>query len=161
MKTIETIKKEIGFKGRMTAISILMGFFIVVCLLLLEGCSKTSAAPPTSVEKNTQLLTSSTWKIQTVQTDGVDKTAAFAGMSLKFTNTGFTTVSGNVVWPASGTWSFTDATATSFTRDDGAVIAIKSINATSLQVSLTWSKTTLGGGRISSVSGQYVFTFTN
>ena len=131
-------------------------------LLFLSGCgSKSDPAPAaeTDAVKNTKLLTASTWNIQTVQVDGVDKTTVYKNLKLTFTSTGFTSIGGGSVWPTTGTWKFTDDTGKVITRGDGLAINVNEISTTKLVVSLAWSKTTLGGGRIESIAGSHVFTF--
>ncbi len=91
--------------------------------------------------------------------DGADQSGVYKGFTIKFTSTGFTTTNGGAVWPASGTWTFTDATAAVIKRDDGLPINVE-VTDTTLKQTLTWTKTTLAGGRTSSVKGQNVFTFT-
>ena len=48
---------------------------------------------------------------------------------------------------------------TAIKRDDGLVVTLQEVTDTSLKLALTWTKTTLGSGRIESVSGQHVFSF--
>ena len=104
------------------------------------------------------MLTANTWTMQSLTIDGVADNTFFQGLKVTFTATGFTAVNGEPVWPASGTWAYTDANAQSFKRDDGVVVTIQNISATTLQVSIPWTQTTTG--RVSSVSGTHVFTFT-
>lgn len=131
---------------------------VVVALIInLSGCSKGSEI--SKQEEVTAALTSGQWKIKTVIVDGVDKTGVYKDLSLTFTATGFTTTNGGVVWPASGTYTFTDANATVLKRNDGLEIQIQEATTTSLRLGLTWAKTTLGAGRIESVGGQNVFSF--
>jgi hypothetical protein len=59
------------------------------------------------------------------------------------------------VWPAAGTWKLTDAS--TIDRDGDVTVKIDHLDAQGLTVSLSWSKTTYGGGRASSVSGAHVF----
>ena len=91
--------------------------------------------------------------------DGADKTDIYGDLSLKFTSSVFTSTNGEALWPASGTWTFTTDDATAIKRDDGLVVTLQEVTDTSLKLALTWSKTTLGSGRIESVSGQHVFSF--
>ncbi|MFM7487573.1 MAG: hypothetical protein ACKO13_11725, partial [Cytophagales bacterium] len=105
------------------------------------------------------ILTASPWKVNTVSVDGMDKTITYKDLGLTFTSTGFTSVSGAAIWPASGTWSFTSAEATAFKRDDGLEVTIQEATDTSLKLALTWNKTTLSSGKVESVSGAHVFSF--
>jgi hypothetical protein len=97
--------------------------------------------------------------MSSVSVDGTDKTSLYKDLSLKFTATGFTSTSGGVIWPASGTWTFTSADATAIKRDDGLEVTLQEVTDTSLKLALTWSKTTIGPGRVESVNGKHVFSF--
>ena len=136
-------------------------FTCMMLLLLIAGCGG-SDPTPTPVSKQDEVkakLTLPTWKMQSVTVDGADKTSLYKDLTLKFTASGFTSTNGGVIWPATGTWSFTTADATAVKRDDGLVVTLQEVTDTSLKLALTWSKTTLGSGRIESVSGQHVFSF--
>ena len=130
-------------------------------LLFASGCSKSDPTPAaeTDAMKNTKLLTTGTWNIQTVQVDGMDKTIVYKNLKLTFTSTGFTSTGGGSVWPTTGTWKFADDTGKVITRGDGLSINTTEISATKLVLTLTWTKTTLDGGRIESIAGSHVFTF--
>jgi hypothetical protein len=130
----------------------------LIILILLSGCS---GGDPT-VSKQDEVkskLTSPTWKMQSVIVDGTDQSGVYKDLSLKFSATGFTSTNGGAVWPASGTWAFTNENATAVKRDDGLEVQLLEVSETSLKLALLWSKTTLGHGRSKSVSGQHEFTF--
>ena len=94
-----------------------------------------------------------------VTVDGTDKTSVYTGLTLSFTDTNYTTTNGGVVWPASGTWSFADATGKLITRSDGLSITVEEAIATSIKLKLTWEEGALGGGRAAAVAGVHVFSF--
>ncbi len=149
-----------------TSNRILVVFLVIMSiatLIHLSGCSGAAAdptpAPASKQDEVKAILTSPTWKMQSVTVDGADKTSIYKDLSLKFSASGFTSTNGGAVWPASGTWSFTNADATAVKRDDGLEVKLQEVTASSLKLALTWSKTTLGPGRIESVSGQHVFSF--
>lgn len=134
----------------------------VLSILFLSGCGSKSDPIPaveTDAAKNTKLLTAGTWSVQTVLVDGVDKTIVYKDLKLTFTATGFTSTGGGSVWPATGTWKFADDTGKVITRGDGLSINLTEVSSTKLVLALTWTKTTLDGGRVESVAGQHVFTF--
>jgi hypothetical protein len=139
-----------------TNILYLLPLAFIVVLTGLMSCKDDDPSPQ---EKATNLLTSSTWKIKTVSVDATDRTSLYPGLTLTFTATGYTTTNGGVIWPADGTWSFKDQSATVITRSDGLEITIQELSETSLKLAFTWAKTTLGSGRVQSVSGQHVMTF--
>ena len=125
-------------------------------MLQLASCKKPDPKPAeTEVVKGK--LTSAGWTLQNVTVDGIDQTAVYQGLTLNFTATIYTTTKGGLVWPASGTWSFTDDTATTIKRDDGTEIKVEATDIL-LKLTLTWAKTTLGTGRVGSVKGLHVFT---
>lgn len=131
----------------------------VLCLtfmILFTACSEEEPAPSDAVLSK---LKSKTWKISSVQVDGVDQTTLFAGMTLTFTVKDYQVNPANAIWPASGTWQFTDKEGTVIKRNDGLEITVAEITETSLKLSLQWSKNTFGAGRAASVSGQHLFTF--
>jgi hypothetical protein len=147
---------------RTLPIHLLQGWSIsTICMLVilsftfLTGCKKDDS--PTTAEIMTQKLMAATWKVSSVTVDGTDRTSMFTGMTLKFTSGTYTTTNGHVVWPASGTWTFSNAEATMITRDDGLVGTLTEVTDASLKMSLTWSKTTFGPGRSGSIMGKHEF----
>lgn len=142
-----------------TATRIFFSILAVVAIGALSHCGGDEPTLPSKQDEVTKILTGSPWKINTVSVDGTDKTLTYKDLGLTFTETGFTSVDGEPVWPASGTWSFTSNEATAFTRNDGLIVTIQQANATSLKLALTWSKNTLGSGKTQSVSGAHVFSF--
>lgn len=135
---------------------------LVTAFFLITGCGGSDPSPTAASlakEEITRTLTSGAWKMQTVAVDGVDQTTVYKNLVIVFSNAGFTATNGGFVWPASGTWKFTDDTAKTIERNDGLTITIDEATATKLVVKLTWTKTTIGPGRTASVSGLNVFTF--
>ena len=130
--------------------------FFVRCLLLMS-CS--DPATETAKDKALQLLASGTWQISTVTFDDVDETSSFSGMTLNFKKGSYTSFQGGKVWPSSGLWEFTDDNATAFVREDDVLVTIKTLSQTSLQLTLHADKSIFNGGRVKSISGEYVFVF--
>ena len=130
---------------------------IIISLLVLSSCGGDSS--PSASEVTTKQLTSSGWKISTVQVDGTDQTALFANMTLSFTATNYSATKGGAVWPASGTWSFTDEAGKVIKRNDNVEVTIVEISDASLRLSLSWAAGTFGPGRTESVAGNHVFSF--
>jgi len=131
------------------------GLFIL--LLLSQSCAENT--PGTIADNVRSQLTAGLWKVQSVMVDGVNQDALFNGMTLKFDKADFTSTNGGAVWPVKDGWKLTDAQGTAFVRNDGIVVTIQSLSDASLILSLTWTMTTLGNGKVSSIPGQYVFTF--
>jgi hypothetical protein len=129
---------------------------LTVTTLFFVSCGGDS---PSDSEVTTKQLVSSGWKIDNVQVDGTDQTTLYTNMSLSFSATTYTTTKGEPVWPATGTWSFTDKAARTIKRNDDLEMTIVEITDTSLKLSLDWATSTLGPGRTSSVAGEHVFSF--
>jgi hypothetical protein len=138
---------------------VLVASSLLWLILALSACSEGGdPAPLTESEKVTQVMTKGTWKAKTVMVDGVNETSVYAGLELTFTPTSYTSKNGGSVWPASGTWRFTDETGTTIERSDGTVIGVLEATDSQLVLALTWDKTTLEPGRAESIEGQHVVT---
>ena len=140
-----------------TLIRITISLAVLAAVLHLAGCGS-DPAPETGAEKATKLLTAATWNTQSVTVGGASSTI-YNNLKVTFTATGFTATHGGSVWPASGTWKFTDDTGETMVRGDGLSISVTELTSTKVVMRLAWNKTTLGGGRSESLSGQHVFTF--
>jgi hypothetical protein len=146
--------------NRLSVLQAFLPFVILAFLIQLTSCSE-DAGLSKQDEVKAKLTAAATWKMQTVLVDGTDKSTVYKDLNIKFTDTGFTSTNGGAIWPASGTWSFTDADATAITRNDGLTVTLQEVTDTSLKLALTWNKTTFSPGRIGSVSGGHVFSFGN
>jgi hypothetical protein len=136
-------------------------FMLFVVLFTFSGCGDDGGGggpTETEADKVSAALRAGIWNVSGVTVDGVVSNK-FQNMTLTFSASTYSTTNGAVVWPASGTWSFTDQTAKVIRRDDNVDVTIDAVSATSLTLSLTWSKTTLGNGRNESISGRHVFNF--
>ena len=136
---------------------ITMSVLVATAMVFLTGCDKSD--PTAKKEEVLTKLTAKTWTIKTATIDNVDKTTFFTGLSLTLTDGGYTTANGKIVWHASGTWSFTDDSATMMKRDDQVLVTIDEVTETQLVLRLSWAKSSYAPGRISSTSGVHVFTF--
>jgi hypothetical protein len=130
----------------------------VFSVSVFVGCDGGEPSIP-EVERVAAILTSTTWRVESVTIDGVNETASFPGLTLRFNASSYTTTNGAIVWPASGTWSFADDTAKKIDRSDGVVLTLEDVSTTALTVSFDWEKTTLGEGRAFSIAGKHEFTF--
>lgn len=133
--------------------------YSILGFLLTVGCSNNKPTLSSVDITTKQLINVGAWKVSGVSEDGVDKTAQYVNFTLTFTATSYSTTHGTPVWPTSGTWKFDDATAKSFSRDDGIDVTIENITESSLRLSFKWNQTTLGG-KLSSISGKIVFSLT-
>jgi hypothetical protein len=139
-------------------VAMAFALMVVTIISTLSSCDGDEPAVSKQDEVKAKLI-AGTWNIGSVMVDGTDKTSVYPNLKLTFTSAGFTSLNGGVIWPASGTWTFTSADATAFTRNDGLVVTIQEVTATSMKLALAWDKTTIGPGRLSSVAGQHIFTF--
>jgi hypothetical protein len=87
---------------------------LILCSFLLTFCS-TKDEPLTVKEEHQQPMTSNSWALQNLTIDGTVKTSMYAGLTLRFTDTGFTATNGLPIWPESSSWSFTDETGNTVT----------------------------------------------
>ena len=142
--------------------AILSGTLVAITLIAmgtLMSCGDDGASVSKETEVRSKLI-SAQWKVNAVDVDGSDQSDVYPDLKLTFTSTGYTSINGGVIWPASGTWSFTTKEATSITRNDGLEIEILEITETTLKLGLSWTETTIGPGRVKSLSGEHVFIFT-
>lgn len=130
-------------------------FLLVLVELAATSCSD-SAAPASETDRVRKLLTNGgKWTLVRLTVGGVDQTSSNAGFTIVFGTNTYITNDGEPVWAANGTWSFTDSTAKEFAREDGLVVSILSITDKTLDLGLSWSKTTFESGRLSSIPGTY------
>jgi hypothetical protein len=105
------------------------------------------------------LLSGKPWTVESVDVDGTDKTSVYEDLQITFTENTFTTTGGGSVWPASGTWQFSDETAKIIKRGDDVLVTIDELADKKVALSLTSEETTLGEGRGKGVAGDHTFTF--
>ena len=147
----------------MKTIKLFLSIILVATIIAtLDSCKGGAGGddpePKTEPERVSELLQSTQWKLSSIKVDDVSKNL-FANMTITFTANGFTTTNGAPVWPASGTWTFSGSDAKTMTLGDQTTVAIESITETNLTLSLTWTKNTVGPGRVASVAGKHVFVF--
>lgn len=144
----------------MKSISIIVTAILCTGILFISSCGGDGDPDPgtnqNKQEEVTALLVGKTWKVQSVSVDGVDRSSMFTGMTIAFTNTGFTVTNAGPVWPATGTWTYTDAEANFIKRSDNLEVQVAA-TASTLTLTLTWTRTTLGPGKAESVAGKHVF----
>jgi hypothetical protein len=99
------------------------------------------------------------WFLENLTVDGDDQTGMVAALMITFTDTHFTAVNGLPVWPAQGSWAFSDESGTIILRDDQVAITLIEINEEKLRLELQWDTQTYSGNRKNSLKGRHVFTF--
>jgi hypothetical protein len=137
-------------------------FRLIPIMVLAAGLTVLSSCggdDPTPVQTMTKRLIAHPWELSSATVDGTDETTLYNGLTITFTETGFTTTNGGVVWPPSGTWEFIDKSAKIIIRNDDLQIEILESVNTSLKLGFTWTSDTFGPGRVGSVAGNHVLTF--
>jgi hypothetical protein len=135
-----------------------------LCILILLNfirCDEekpTPATPETEQQRVRKFLTTGTWKFESLAIDGQRENDLYPNLTIKFTDTGFTSTNGSPVWPASGTWQFSNEQATKINRGDNIELTITSVTANIFQFKLTWGLTIFDDGRNEALAGLHVFT---
>jgi len=134
---------------------LLIGFFV------FAGCGSDDSGP-SPVDLRKELLASSAWNVNTVMVDGIDISSAYVGSTVTFqANGNFTTTidpTFSDIWPSAGTWSLTSL---DMMVVNGIDMTISNASTTSLSLSFAFiGASAHKGGRISSLDGNYVMTFT-
>ncbi len=134
-------------------------FILTSTIVLLYSCS--DEPPATEADRVKKILVDGgNWQTTSVTIDGISSTELFTGFTIRFqANNSYTTTGTTPVWARNGSYTFTSDQATSFTREDGVVVEIQSIDSSQITFRLTWTKTTIGSGRSSSITGVHIFTF--
>jgi hypothetical protein len=144
--------------------NILYTLFSLIVLSSICTITSCSGDDPSATEKNLSKLTAHGWTLSSVTVGGVDRTSSFAALSIEWNkNQTFATTNGGIIWPSVGTWSFTDGTGqtilVSLNNNTSVEATLETLSDTQLVVSLHWSETTLGHGRVKSVEGDHIFEF--
>jgi hypothetical protein len=132
---------------------------LTICLLSFSGhfLSSCSESSTESAQDKTRKLLAGNWHVSNVTLDGVNKNDSFADFTLIFSANAFSSTNGEPAWPTSGSWAFTDDTAHSMVRDDDTVVEITSVTEQKLTLTFQWEQNVLGGGRLNTTSGDFVF----
>lgn len=150
----------------MRTLNYILSGLILIGMIFASGCGDDDGPPViTDAEKRIALLSSLTWNFNTV-TQPVDISPEFNGATLTFTGTGtFSTTNIDPtyepIFPASGSWSIPDEALINQILFNSIPMIIS--NATETALTLEFSFIGAGantGGRINSLDGEYVVTFT-
>jgi len=151
----------------MRTLSYILSGLILVALIFASGCGDDDAPPViTDAEKRIALLSSQTWNFNTVTQTGTNISAEFNGATITFTGTGtFSTTNIDPtyasIFPASGTWSIPDETQINQIIFNNIDMVISDATETTLTVNFNFVGASANtGGRINSLDGAYVVTFT-
>ncbi len=119
---------------------------------------------PSATEQTIKRLAAHEWTLTKVTVDGVDRTSVYEGLVLVWDkNHTFSTTNGGVIWPSTGTFSFTDKAGKSLlvalTNNEETHVSIETLTNTRLIISFHRNESTLGQGRVRSIGGEHVFEF--
>ena len=151
----------------MRTLSYILSGLILVALIFASGCGDDDAPPViTDAEKRIALLSSQTWNFNTVTQTGTNISAEFNGATITFTGTGtFSTTNIDPtyepIFPASGSWSIPDETLINQILFNSISMTISDVTDTALTLNFSFIGASANtGGRINSLDGVYVVTFT-
>jgi hypothetical protein len=130
----------------------------VLVSIVLFSCDGKDTPIPATQRIAKILTTGGAWILEGATVDGVDQLSLYQGLSVSFSETSYTTTNGGIQWPASGTWKFTDGTATVVERNDGLLITLEDVSETRAVISFDWQNTTFDQGRTKSLGGKHQFT---
>jgi hypothetical protein len=141
--------------------------FILTAMLLLSACS--SDETMSAQEKQLKKL-SATWVVTSASMDGTDYSAEYADFELTLSGSTNSSVYAYGVlgrpeispWSSGGTWVFGTDVKSTLTRDSGADDATEiaySVTDDQLTLSFSFAGEGYHSGRISSVSGNWTYTF--
>jgi len=136
-------------------------------MIFASGCGDDDGPPViTDAEKRIALLSSQTWNFNTVTQDGVPISDAFTGATLTLLAGGtFSTTNIDPtyepIFPVSGSWSIPDETQINQILFNSIPMTISNATETALTLEFSFLGASANtGGRINSLDGAYVVTFT-
>lgn len=131
-------------------------FFVLLMAVVIAmvSCDEAKNEVEKSIQDKFTEQIVGTWNVNTVEVDGVTL-SDFNGFSLTLSDGSYTTTNGNGIWPAQGTWKYTDSGITSITRDDGIEIAIRLLVIDdALELTFTYS---VADGRVLGINDNFTF----
>jgi hypothetical protein len=141
----------------------LLSAAVLVTIFQYSSCKSggDDPVPATEIEKVSKLLigdgtVGTTWTVSTVTVDGIDYSEVFTGFTLTFSEAGFNSTNGTVVFDVSDSWTLND-TATKLTAGNGLELTITELTDNKFVFSFLWDETVFGG-RSNAVGGENIFT---
>ena len=151
----------------MRTLNYILSGLILIGMIFASGCGDDDGPVPiTAVEERIALLSSLTWNFNTVTQDGVTISDAFTGATLTLLAGGtFSTTNidptYDSIFPASGSWSIPDETLINQILFNNISMTISNATETALTLNFSFIGASANtGGRINSLDGDYVVTFT-
>jgi len=151
----------------MRTLNYILSGLILSGMIFASGCGDDDGLPViTDAEKRIALLSSQTWNFNTVTQTGTNISAEFNGATVTFTGTGtFSTTNIDPtyepIFPVSGSWSIPDETLINQILFNNIPMTISNATETALTLEFSFIGASANtGGRINSLDGDYVVTFT-
>jgi hypothetical protein len=143
--------------------------YLIMAVLLIPSSCKQKGDDPEPISNVQLAKLSKTWKLKNITLNGISKLAEYPSFQLTLAGTKgadlftYTTSARPLLspWPASGSWAFGGDVATQITRDPKTKDALEmtySVNTSALQLNFNFTGTGYAG-RVSEITGQWVFTF--
>lgn len=142
------------------SISLLYIIILSGSMVHLESCRKHDVKPDRLGEKRKQMAAS--WTVESVTLSGLDVTAYYKDLILLIKQEGTYECQNAMppVWPLSGQLELEmNDTELRMIRSDGVEILVQTLDNESMVLQFFWSGKAPSGGRLNSMSGDYVFTF--
>ena len=127
---------------------------LLLAVVSISGCKDHA---PNVQERVEGMLVSAEWNQPVVTVDGVDHSDLYQNFTIRFNKNTYTSSGGSPLWPAAGTWNFTDESAKAINLDGKMEIHINEITDVNLELAFQNDNTTFASGRVKSVGGKNVF----
>lgn len=140
---------------------ILLSVLALTATLTITSCKDDD---PVVTEENLNKLAAHRWSLTRATVNGVDKTALYSNLILQWNNNKtFSSTNGGVIWPSTGSFSFTDDAEKilllSLNINGDTEVSIQTLTDTQLVISFHWNQTTTSNGRSKSIEGDHIFEF--
>lgn len=152
------------FNGAVMKYAHWLGLLVITSSLLVLALVFTSCGSdddPESADIDPKTLIVKTWKLNggTIEKDGTDVSADYAGLELTFVSAGtYTSKNGGLLFRSSGTWRWKSTDATVLLLDGELEVNVKEITATDFHSQFNLSEDYAAGGRSQGVIGPYEVT---
>ena len=140
---------------------ILLSMVALTATLTATSCKDDD---PSATERTMKKLVAHEWTLTKATVDGTDRTSVYEGLVLRWNKKQtFSATNGGVIWPSTGTFSFTDkegkSLLVSLTNNEETQVSIETLTNTELVISFHRNESTIGQGRLTSIKGEHIFEF--
>jgi hypothetical protein len=129
---------------------------LVVLVIILSSCGGNGGGPEEPSEQDLAFeKLSGAWTLNnggSINLDGNNVSANYAGFTLSFTDGSFTTTNAGDLFPASGTWEWVGEATNQIRTGRGKVVTISTLTTSSFQFSFTKNASNAAAG----IDGNYV-----